>query len=483
MANVGEKLQLEITDLGHGGQGVGRHEGQVVFVSGAVPGDTVQVRLVAVARRHLIGQLQRVVAPSPQRRRPPCILADHCGGCTLQPFADQAQAQWKQRTVEQTLQRIGGLSTTVRPLLAADPPLGYRNRALIPLERTADGRLRAGYYRRGSHRIVNMARCPVLDGRIDALIAPLKADLETSGWPIDRHGGAPAAADGDNAVDGPAGVDGDDRTGGDAGVDAADPQGPGLRHLGLRVGSHSGECLITLISSHDRLPGLQELAATWMGRWPELVGVCLNLQPLATNRLMGEDTRVVVGRDWIEEHFAGLRYRVAADTFFQVNTRQAERLVPPLLEALGPDPGTVVDAYCGIGTYSLPLAAAGWRVRGLELQARAVAQAEHNAAGNGLQELVSFEQADVPLVLEDRLQGADALVLDPPRKGLTPTALGAILAAAPARVAYLSCDPASLARDLAQLCGDGRYGLQWVQPVDFFPNTSHVETLAVLERR
>jgi 23S rRNA (uracil1939-C5)-methyltransferase len=189
MASVGEKLQMEITDLGHDGQGVGRHDGQVVFVSGALPGDTVEVRLQAVARRHLVGQLMRVLTPSPQRRRPPCILADNCGGCSLQPLEDTAEAEWKQRSLEQTLQRIGGLSAPVRPLLAAEPTLGYRNRALIPLERSADGTLRAGYYRRGSHRIVNMARCPVLDPRIDAMIAPLKADLEASDWPIDRHGG------------------------------------------------------------------------------------------------------------------------------------------------------------------------------------------------------------------------------------------------------------------------------------------------------
>jgi 23S rRNA (uracil1939-C5)-methyltransferase len=326
---------------------------------------------------------------------------------------------------------------------------------LIPLERNVEGRLRAGYYRRGSHRIVNMARCPVLDPRIDALIAPLKADLEASDWPVDRHGG-----------------------------EQESDQGPGLRHLGLRVGVATGELLITLISSHDDLPGLVDMAAAWRERWPALVGVCLNLQPLPTNRLMGEETRAIRGREWINESFAGLRFRIAADTFFQVNTRQAERLVPCLMEALGPGPGggTLLDAYSGIGTYSLPLAAAGWHVLGLELHPRAVAMARLNAAANQLESRVRFEQADVPLVLEERLQGMEALVLDPPRKGLTPGATAAILANPPARIAYISCDPASLARDLAQLCASGTYRLNWVQPVDFFPNTSHVEALAALER-
>lgn len=455
MASVGEKLQLAIHDLGHDGQGVGRHEGQVVFVSGALPGDTVQLRLVAVARRHLVGQLERVISPSPQRRRPPCILADHCGGCSLQPLEDQAEAHWKQASLAQTLQRIGGFQVPLRPLLAAEATLGYRNRALIPLERGVDGLLRAGYYRRGTHRIVNMSRCPVLDPRIDALIGPLKADLEASDWPIDRHGGDAAAGD-----------------------------GPGLRHLGLRVGAATGELLITLISSHDDLPGLDALAEAWMERWPALVGVCLNLQPKPTNRLMGDETVTIRGRPWLNEAFAGVDLRIGADTFFQVNTRQAERLIPSLLEAVGPAQGGagLLDAYCGIGTYSLPLAAAGWQVSGLELHPGAVAMAEENAAANGLQERARFAVADVPAVLEERLQGLAALVLDPPRKGLNPTATAAILAAAPERIAYVSCDPAALARDLAVLCSSGLYRLAWVQPVDFFPNTSHVEALAALTR-
>jgi 23S rRNA (uracil1939-C5)-methyltransferase len=250
------------------------------------------------------------------------------------------------------------------------------------------------------------------------------------------------------------------------------------------VGAGTGELLITLISSHDALPGLEDLAALWRERWPDLAGVCLNLQPLPTNRLMGEETRAILGRPWITESFAGLRFRIGADTFFQINTRQAERLIPFLREALGPGPGdgSVLEAYCGIGTYSLPLAAAGWQVLGLELHPGAVAMARLNAATNRLESRARFEQADVPRALEERLQGMEALVLDPPRKGLTPAAVAAIRARPPARIAYISCDPASLARDLAQLCGGGPYRLAWVQPIDFFPNTSHVEALAALER-
>jgi 23S rRNA (uracil1939-C5)-methyltransferase len=447
MALVGERVSLDLEDLASDGRGIGRLEGQVVFVAGGLPGDRVRARIVARSRRHLVAELLAVETASIDRRRPPCILADHCGGCTLQPLEDTAQQAWKQKQVEENLRRIAGLEPGVSPLLASASGLGYRNRAVIPLERDPDGRLRAGYYRRGSHQIVNMNRCPVLDPRIDDLILALKEDLEAGPWPVDRHG-----------------------------------HGGGLRHLALRVGSRSGERLITLVSSSADLEGLEPLAEHWMARWPDLVGVALNLQPLANNLLMGPETRVLAGRGWIREQFAGLELRIAADTFFQVHTEQAERVVPLLLAFLGGVPGRLVDAFCGIGTYSLPLAAAGWQVHGLEQHGGAVELARFNAAANGLSERTCFEIAEVGALLAERLPGVQALFVDPPRKGLEPAALAAVLADPPPRLAYLSCDPATLARDLGQLTREGGYRLVGVHPIDFFPNTSHVETLACLER-
>lgn len=440
------EVELQITDLDRQGRGIGRHGTQVLFVEGGLPGDRLLVRLQPRRRGQVSAQLLRLLQPSAQRRRPPCILADHCGGCSLQPFSPEGQRHWKQELVRQTLLRIGGLEPPIQPLLDAPEELGYRNRAIIPLERQPDGRLRAGFYRRGSHQIVNMNHCPVLDPRLDALIAPLKADLEASPWPVDRHGS----------------------------------EGGGLRHLALRVGQHTGELLITLIASHGDLDGLEEQAQAWMHQWPELVGVTLNLQPRPTNQLFGSQTHTLAGRDWLHERFAGLVLQISSETFFQVHTSQAERLVP-LLEAALPQPrGLLVDAYCGIGTYSLPLARLGWQVLGLEQQPGAVALAERNALLNGLSDRCRFQTADVVTTLDETLPHAQALLLDPPRKGLDPRVTAAILASPPAQLVYLSCDPATLARDLAQLCGQN-YRLASVQPIDFFPNTSHVETLAVLE--
>lgn len=448
VAAIGEVLQLQIEGLGHDGQGVGRWRDVALFVPGALPGETVSVRVRRLAKRHLEGDLIGVETPSAQRIRPACILAERCGGCSLQHCSASAQAALKTDQVVQALRRIGQLDGAVDPIWNAEASLGYRNRALIPLERTPEGVLRAGYYRRGSHRIVNMNRCPVLDPRIDALIEPLKADLENSGWPVDVN------------------------------LSAAG----GLRHLALRVGHHSGEVLITLVSSHDRLPGLTAMAERWQARWPQVVGVGLNIQPRATNVVLGPHTQTLAGRPWLQERFAGLDLQIGADTFFQVNTPQAERLVPLLLDFFQPGPTVrLLDAYCGIGTFSLPMAAAGSPVLGLEMHERSVQQAQASAERNGLRS-ARFELADVAAVLAERLTGCAGVLVDPPRKGLSPETVEALLQGRPAKLAYISCNPATLARDLAALCGSGDYRLQRVQPVDFFPQTSHVECAALLER-
>jgi 23S rRNA (uracil1939-C5)-methyltransferase len=431
-----------VEDLDRQGRGVARIQGQVVFVQGALPGDRVRLAPLPRRRGQREARMLQLLEPSPQRRRPPCILADHCGGCSLQPFAATAQQQWKQRLVEQTLRRIGGLELTIAPLIPAPEELGYRNRAIIPLERKPDGRLRAGYYRRGSH----MNHCPVLDPRLDALIEPLKADLEATDWPVDRQGNS----------------------------------GGGLRHLALRVGQHSGELLITLIAS-QRLDGAAELAAPWMARWPDLVGVTLNLQPTPTNLLFGSETHLLTGRAWLLEQFAGLDLAIASDTFFQVNTLQAERLVPLLRHALEGLSGPLVDAYAGIGTFSLPLAGEQRSVLGIEQHPGAVELANANARRNGLERWCRYDHGDVAALLAEQLEGGAAVLLDPPRKGLERAVVDCLLACPPPRILYLSCDPGTLARDLALLCASGYQPLS-VQPIDFFPNTSHVETLAVLER-
>ena len=408
-------------DLDQQGRGLARWNGWVITVPQLLPGEEAKVKVQQRQRKMWLARRVATISSSPDARRPPCILASDCGGCSLQHLSVDAQNSWKQQRLANTLSRIGQLDPDVSALVSPDrESLGYRNRALIPIRR--DGRkVRLGYYKRGSHRIVNLNHCPVLDPRLDALIEPIKRDLEATSWPMD-----------------------------------SDLQGePGLRHLGLRIGVRTGEILITLISATESLQGVDGLSAAWMRRWPQLKGVTLNLQPKRSNAVFGDRTICLQGKDAIEERFCDLSLELGTTTFFQVNTPRAERVVEQIRDWITrSEPSQrLIDAYCGIGTIALPLAAAGHRVTGLEISSASVRHAERNAARNRLKH-TRFMSGDVARHLRELLPNHDALVVDPPRKGLDPAVLAMVLDYPPRRLVYLSCDPATLARDLRQLAGD-----------------------------
>ena len=437
-------------DLDQQGRGLARWNGWVITVPQLLPGEEAKVKVQQRQRKMWLARRVATISSSPDARRPPCILASDCGGCSLQHLSVDAQNSWKQKRLANTLSRIGQLDPDVSALVSPDrESLGYRNRALIPIRRDGQ-KLRLGYYKRGSHRIVNLNHCPVLDPRLDALIEPIKRDLEATHWPMD-----------------------------------SDLQGePGLRHLGLRIGVRTGEILITLISATESLQGVDGLSAAWMRRWPQLKGVTLNLQPKRSNAVFGDRTICLQGQDAIEERFCDLSLELGTTTFFQVNTPRAERVVEQIRDWITrSEPSQrLIDAYCGIGTIALPLAAAGHRVTGLEISSASVRHAERNASRNRLKQ-TRFLDGDVARRLRELLPNHDALVVDPPRKGLDPAVLAMVLDHPPRRLVYLSCDPATLARDLRQLAGDsGPYRIEQVQPMDFFPQTSHLECLVLMSR-
>lgn len=450
----GETLEFEIGDLSSTGDGVGRWENRVIFVPDTVPGDRVQARLVHVKPTFARGKLLEVVEPSRDRIRPACIVADKCGGCQWQPLDYVAQLAAKQRQVIDALQRVGGFSdAVVKPILGAPDPLGYRNKATYPLALSETGTVKAGYYRKGSHQVVNLNQCPVQDDRLNPLLAEIKQDIQAQGWKI---------------------------------YDETTHQGL-VRHLALRIGRRTGEMLLTLVSTRWELPNIEEMADLWKERYPRLVGVCVNLNPNRTNAIFGAETRYVAGRPYLEEEFAGLRFHIQPSTFFQVHTEQAERLLHHILQTLALT-GTenVVDAYCGIGTLTLPLARQSKHCLGLEVQAESVDLARENARLNGIRN-VHFRVGGVgkvlpAIALETPDRHPDVVVLDPPRKGCDAAVIEGLRTLHPGRIAYMSCNPATLARDLKLLCAEGHYQLQHVQPADFFPQTAHVECVAFLAK-
>jgi len=445
----GATIPLEITDLNDQGEGVGRFAQRVVFVPDTVPGDYIQARLVHVKPRYAYGKLLHLLTPSPHRIKPPCILAQDCGGCQWQHIDYAYQLQAKHHQIYQALVRLGGfVDPPVQPVMANDQSLGYRNKVTYALGVNAAGDIKAGFYERRSHKIVNLNQCPVQDQHLNPLLQRMKSDIKKRGWSIYNE----QTHEGD------------------------------LRYLGLRIGRRTGEVLITLVTTRLSLPQLVRQAQEWQAAYPQVVGVCVHVNPHPGNAIFAGTTHCIWGRDYLWEEFCGLRWQIRPDTFFQVNTEQAEQLVQTLkngLQLQGHE--CILDAYCGIGTLSLPLARNVRKIIGLEVQPQAMAQAQLNAQLNGIDHAV-FHCGRVETLLPQWAKEADVILLDPPRKGCDPQVIDVLMAQPVERLIYISCNPATLARDLGRLCAHSTYILEQVIPFDFFPQTHHVESVSWLRR-
>lgn len=445
----GQLVEVFINDLSDTGEGVGRWGERVVFVPDSVPGDRTLVRLVRVKPQYAHAKLHELLSASPHRIRPSCIVADKCGGCQWQHIAYEYQLEAKRNQVIQALERIGGFNCPpVAPVMAAPYSLGYRNKATYPLGMSATGQVQAGYYQKGSHQLINLNQCPVQDSRLNPLLAKVKQDIQQRGWRVydeRRHNGQ-------------------------------------VRHLALRIGRRTGEMLLTMVVKDWDLPGIEAQAQDWLNRYPQLVGVSVNRNSERTNAIFGRETRCIAGRAYLLEQFAGVEFQVRPDTFFQVYTESAEALLQVIMQQLNLQGDEVlVDAYCGIGTFSLPLAKMLGQAVGLEVQPEAVEQAQLNAQRNGITN-VTFQVGPVEKLLPQLKIAPDIVLLDPPRKGCDRVLIETLLRSSPRRIVYVSCKPATLARDLKLLCQDGKYRLTMVQPADFFPQTAHVECAAFLEQ-
>lgn len=445
----GQLVEVTVSDLSDSGDGVGRFQGRVVFVPDTVPGDRALVRLVRVKPQYAHGKLHELREASAHRIRPSCIVADKCGGCQWQHIAYEYQLEAKRNQVIQAMERIGGIhQPPVAPVLTGADSLGYRNKATYPLRRSSTGLVQAGYYQKGSHQLINLNQCPVQDSRLNPLLSEVKQDIQRRGWGI---------------------------------YDEKLHRGK-LRHLSLRIGRRTGEMLLTLVATDWNLAGIDAQAQEWLTRYPQLVGVSLNRNPDRTNAIFGGETRCIAGQPYLREEFAGLEFQLRPDTFFQVYTEAAEALLQAIVEQLNLQGNEVLlDAYCGIGTFTLPLAQRVRQAIGLEVQPEAVEQARINAQLNGITN-VTFQAGAVETLLPQLDIKPDIVLLDPPRQGCDRAVLDSLLQFQPSHIVYISCKPATLARDLKILRETGSYQLTHVQPADFFPQTSHVECAAFLVR-
>jgi 23S rRNA (uracil1939-C5)-methyltransferase len=457
----GEILSLTIDDLAYGGEGVGRADGYVVFVPGGLPGDRLQVRLVQARSRFGRGAIEAVLDPSPERVDAPCPYFGRCGGCRLQHVAYPAQLAYKAKQVADALERLGGLrDVPVRPIIGAEEIFGYRNKMEFTVARARRGAGSEGASPRGLvvglheteryDSVLDIERCLLQSDRMNALLAEARAFFTDRGLTVYEQ-----------------------------------DTGEGLlRFLMLREGRRTGELMTNVVTSAPAVSELAPLVERLQAREPGTTSVIMNVNPKKASVAVGVEEHLLGGRDHIRESVGGLTFRVSANSFFQTNTRQAERLFDLVVESTGlAGTETVIDLYSGTGAISLLLARRARWVYGVELTQAAVDDAGANAAANGITNC-TFLAGEVRFVLPSLIAKgvtAEVVVADPPRAGFHPKALHALITLAARRIVYVSCNPTTLARDLGELARGG-YRVEWVQPVDMFPHTPHIEAVARLER-
>ena len=446
-------LQIKIEAMGNAGEGIGKIDGYPLFVKDALPGDLAEVRVTKVKKTYAFARLERVLEASPERTEPRCPLHRRCGGCQIQALSYEKQLEYKEQKVREDLIRIGGFADPpVFPVLGMDEPYHYRNKAQFPFGRDREGRIVTGFYAGRTHTIVPGTDCAIG-------VPENKQILELILDFMEKHGIAPY----------------DETTG--KGL---------LRHALIRKGFATGELMVCLVINGRSFPHVEELADR-LFEIPGMTSFSLNVNQKNTNVILGEEVIPVRGQTYITDRIGGVSYQISPLSFYQVNPVQTEKLYRTALEYAGLTGGeTVWELYCGIGTISLFLARGAGQVYGVEVVPQAVEDARRNADLNGITNVV-FYLGKAEEVLPEKYEKdgirADVIVVDPPRKGCDSACLETMLRMEPERIVYVSCDPATLARDLKILCADGRYELSKVQPVDMFPHTAGIENVAQLFRR
>ena len=441
----GQRYTARIEGCASDGEGVARIGGMAVFVKGALRGELAEVFIEHVGHSAAWGRAERILEPSPARVEPDCPYYGRCGGCQFRHMTYEEELESKRQRVEDALRRIGGIEIDVSVIHGAKNTQRYRNKVQFPVG--AEG---IGYYQGRTHRVVDIEDCllqPELDSACRAAV---------KGW-MERFS-VPAY---------------DERT--RKGL---------IRHLFLRTNADQ-EVLCCLVANGETLPREGELVDALRAAATSLAGVVLSVNTRKTNVILGNEFRTLWGRDWLEEELCGHRFRLSIPSFFQVNRDQAEVLYRRALDFAGlTGTETVVELYCGIGTISLTLAERAGQVIGVEVVPQAVADAKENARRNGLAHKTRFacgDAADLAAKLEAAGTRPDVVVVDPPRKGLAAEVVDAIAGMSPDRVVYVSCDPATLARDVKRFAELGYHPVQ-AEAVDMFPRTAHVETLVCLSR-
>lgn len=443
-----DEIILDITDMTADGSGLGKYEGMAVFVPLTAIGDTVRVKVLKVKKTYAYGKLLEIIVSSPDRVENDCATFSRCGGCVYRHISYPAECRIKSNRVYEAIKRIGGIDLQPRPIIPSECEHSYRNKAQYPIDR--DGTV--GFYSFHSHRIIPCTACalqPDIFGEITAVFSDWVRTNGLSVYSEATHSGL-------------------------------------LRHIYIRLAEVTGEIMVCVVINGCVLPASNDLIV----RLTELCGARLkslqiNINTEKTNVILGEECRVLYGEPYITDILCGLKIRLSPLSFYQVNRTTAEKLYLKAAEYAKPQGKTVLDLYCGAGTIGLSMAAHARQIIGVELVPEAVRDARFNAAANKLEnaEFICDDAAGAAARLAKKGISPDVVILDPPRKGCSAELIGTVAEKfSPERVVYVSCDPATLARDI-KLFEEAGYCLSEYTPTDMFPKTSHVETVCLLVRK
>lgn len=450
-------VELTITGVTGEGNGVARYRdadiptpGLVVFIPYTAVGDRILCRIVKVQKNHAFGRVEELLVPSEDRLdERDCTVFGRCGGCVWRHITYEAECRYKQQWVSDTLHRVGGLTIDPLPLVAADMPDRYRNKAQFPVTAGEDGPV-MGFFAPRSHRIVACRDCLLqpmgFRAVLDAVDSWMRAN-RVSAYDENTHKGL-------------------------------------VRHIYIREGAVSGQMMVCLVCTSGKLPAVSALIEAVRTAAPKLASLSVNINPARTNVILGDGGYTLWGADAIEDTLCGLRFRLSPHSFYQVNHAQTEKLYALAADAAAlTGKETLLDLYCGTGTIGLSMAHCAAQVIGVEVVSAAVEDARRNAEINGIgnARFICADAADAAAQLAKEGIRADVIVIDPPRKGCDPALIDTVVTMAPARVVYVSCDPATLARDL-KLFSEKGYAVKSVQPVDLFPRTAHCENVVCLTK-
>ena len=446
-------IEVKIEDMGVDGEGIGKADGITLFIKDAVIGDVVQAKIMKMKKSYGYARLLEVLTPSPYRVEPKCPVSRPCGGCQLQALSYDKQLEFKENKVRNNLKRIGGFTDIpMEPIAGMKEPYHYRNKAQFPIGRDKDGKLTAGFYAARTHSLIPVDECYLgakINEPILGKILQIMEQEHIEPYDEKTHTGL-------------------------------------VRHILIRFGFTTKEIMVCFILNGKKLPKQEKFIAA-LTEIPGMTSISVNRNEKDTNVIMGEKTITIWGSDYITDYIGDIKYQISPQSFYQVNPAQTKVLYEKALEYAGlTGTETVWDLYCGIGTISLFLAQKAKKVFGVEIVPQAIADAKKNAALNDITNVDFFvgkaEEVYPSYVSEHKEEAkAEVIVVDPPRKGCEESLLSTIVSMAPERIVYVSCDSATLARDLKYLCGHG-YELKRVQAVDQFCQTGHCETVVLLSK-